>query len=192
MGKLRVLLIIEPQRLCFVLRHRFFYLCVLFFAQAALCSVTASAEEAEEEASWYSLPQHWSIEGWNIQTSLYTRHFDPDPDHNNNQRLIGIEARFDRQWLGGIALFDNSFGQNSQMIYLGKYWTLFGSEHWYGKLTAGLLHGYKEPYEDKIPFNSLGIAPVIIPSLGFRYRWFLAEANLAGLAAVTLTAGITF
>jgi hypothetical protein len=57
---------------------------------------------------------------------------------------------------------------------------------------GGLLHGYKEPYEDKIPLNQLGVAPAIVPALGFRYKWFIAEANLGGLAVVTVTAGVRF
>jgi len=54
------------------------------------------------------------------------------------------------------------------------------------------LHGYKEPYDDKIPLNQLGVAPAIVPTLGFQYKFFVAEANLGGLAALTITAGIAF
>lgn len=43
------------------------------------------------------------------------------------------------------------------------------SGRWYAKLMAGLIHGYKEPYEDKIPFNGLGIAPAVMPALGARH-----------------------
>ncbi len=75
---------------------------------------------------------------------------------------------------------------------MGKSWALFSSRFWYFKLTGGLLHGYKEPYEDKIPLNDLGIAPAILPALGFKYKMFLIEANLAGTAAMTITAGIAF
>jgi len=57
---------------------------------------------------------------------------------------------------------------------------------------GGLLHGYKEPYEDKIALNGLGIAPVVLPALGFNYKYFVAEASLGGLAVVTLTAGVRF
>lgn len=157
-----------------------------------LLMITATPALAGEGDSWYSLPEKWGIEGWNLQTSLYTKHFDPDPDHNNNQKLIGVEARFEKNWVIGGAVFDNSFGQNSQLIYMGKYWYLFGSKHWYGKVMAGLLHGYKEPYEDKIPFNGAGIAPVIVPSLGFKYKWFIIEGNLGGVSTFTVTAGVTF
>jgi hypothetical protein len=36
---------------------------------------------------------------WYAQTSVYTKHYSPDPDHNNNQDLIGIE-RNQSLWLG--------------------------------------------------------------------------------------------
>jgi hypothetical protein len=134
----------------------------------------------------------WEIDEWYIYTSLYTKHFDPDPDHVNNQKALGIETRMKNNWVIGVAAFDNSFGQNSQYLYTGYQWDLFGSELWYFKLTGGLLHGYKEPYEDKIPLNGLGIAPVILPTLGFQYKFFVTEFNLAGIAALTITAGIAF
>ena len=134
----------------------------------------------------------WRIAAWNVQTSLYTHHFDPDPDHNNDQNLIAVEAVFANDWLAGATVFDNSFGQPSELIYVGRIWPLLDSEHWYFKLTGGLLHGYKEPYEDKIPLNGLGIAPALIPTLGFRYRKVILEANLGGLAVVTFTGGIRF
>jgi hypothetical protein len=134
----------------------------------------------------------WRIAEWSLHTSLYTHHFDPDPDHNNDQNLIGVETLFENNWLAGIGFFDNSFGQPSQFAYIGRSWPIRGSEHWSFKLRGGLLHGYKEPYEDKIPFNGLGIAPAIVPSLVFGYRWVFLEANLGGLAVVTLTGGVRF
>lgn len=130
--------------------------------------------------------------GWTIQTSVYTRHFDKDPEHNNSQNMLSVEALLKNDWVAGAAMFDNSFHQRSQLVYAGKSWSPFGSDFWYFKLRGGLLHGYKEPYEDKIPFNGLGIAPVIIPALGFRYRGLVAEGILGGVAVVTFTAGVSF
>jgi hypothetical protein len=134
----------------------------------------------------------WSVDAWTLQTSLYTTHFEPEPEHVNDQDLLAIETYFNRDWLAGLALFQNSFGQSSQLIYAGKTWPILDSPFWYAKLTGGLLHGYEEPYEDKIPLNGLGIAPVIIPALGFRYKYFVTEANLGGLAVIMVTAGVRF
>jgi hypothetical protein len=171
------------------LRNPLHSLAALIAALVITCSLPAQAEEAGPVET---VDNPWSIDGWSIQTSIYTKHFDPEPDHVNDQNLIGVEAHFRNQWLGGLAVFDNSFGQPSQFLYMGRSWRLFGSEYWHFKLMGGLLHGYKEPYEDKIPLNQLGVAPAIVPALGFRYKWFIAEANLGGLAVVTVTAGVRF
>jgi hypothetical protein len=162
-----------------------------------LCLLQPAAALAEEAAgekgeTWYAWPENWQVQGWNVRTSLYTKHFNPKDYHVNNQKLIGVEAAFDRNWVIGGAMFDNSFGQDSEFVYIGKSWYLWGSSYWYGKVMVGLLHGYEEPYEDKIPFNGLGIAPALIPALGFRYKWFMIEANLGGASTLTVTAGVGF
>jgi len=134
----------------------------------------------------------WDVEQWYIFTSVYTKHWDEDPDHVNHQKMIAGEAQMKNNWVFGLGIFDNSFGQKSQYLYAGYKWDLFGSRLFYFKLTGGLLHGYKEPYEDKIPLNGLGVAPAILPILGFQYKYFVTELNVAGTAAITITAGIAF
>lgn len=137
-------------------------------------------------------PKPWGVASWALQTSLYTVHFDPEDDHNNHQKLIAAEAYFNNGWVAGAAHFKNSFDQSSQYVFIGKIWPILDSEHWYFKLTGGLLNGYDEPHEHKIPLNDLGVAPAILPSLGFRTQRILVEANLGGISALTITAGIRF
>jgi hypothetical protein len=132
------------------------------------------------------------IAEWRFQTSLYTKHWSPDPEHVNNQKLLNIEFETTTRWIYGFAHFDNSFGQPSQYLYAGYRWPLFGTDWSYLKLTGGILHGYKEPYEDKIPLNDLGFAPAIIPTIGFRYKRVFTELQIAGTAAITVTAGFSF
>lgn len=162
----------------------------LLFLLAAFPAVAAGADT--DEGATQVEPTDWSIKDWQVQFSFYTKHFDPDPEHVNDQNLIGVEAIFENDWLAGVAIFDNSFGQPSQFAFVGKRWALFQSEHWYVKLMGGLLHGYKDEYQDKIPLNDLGVAPAVVPALGFRYRRLVIETNLGGLAVVTMTAGIRF
>jgi hypothetical protein len=150
----------------------------------------AANEPLDEESSTQS--SGWSVDRWYIFTSIYTVHTDPEPEHVNNQKMLGLEMQMTNNWLFGFASFDNSFGQRSEYLYAGYKWALFRSDHWYFKLTGGLLYGYKEPFEDKIPLNGLGIAPVILPVLGFRYKWFATEVSFAGTAALNLSAGISF
>jgi len=134
----------------------------------------------------------WKIAGWNIQTSIYTKHWSSNPEHNNHQKLIGPELVFTNDFLVGFAYFRNSFGQPSEYLYIGKTWPLFHSNYFYFKLTGGLLHGYKPPYEDKIPLNGLGVAPAILPSVGIRYKHLMMELQIAGTSAITLTGGLRF
>ncbi len=129
---------------------------------------------------------------WRFQTSLYTKHWSPDPAHVNNSKLLNLEFETSSRWLYGFAYFDNSFGQPSQYLYAGYSWPLFSTNWAYFKLTGGLLHGYKEPYDEKIPLNDLGIAPAIVPTFGLKYKRVLTELQILGNSAITVTAGFNF
>jgi hypothetical protein len=132
------------------------------------------------------------IEEWRFRTSLYTKHWGDDPDHVNDQKLINIELETTTRWIYGFAYFDNSFGQPSQYLYAGYSWPLFGKDWAYFVLTGGVLHGYKEPHEDKIPLNELGFSPAIVPTFGLKYKRVFTELQILGTAAVTVTAGFSF
>lgn len=161
----------------------------IFITSLLLFSLNLNADEPAQEPE---KDDGWTIKGWNIQTSLYTKHWDSDPDHTNHQKLIGPELVFENDFLVGLAIFRNSFDQPSQFVYIGKTWPLFHSKYFYFKVVGGLLHGYKDPYEDKIPLNGLGVAPAILPSFGFRYKRVMLEAQIAGTAAITITGGLRF
>ena len=132
------------------------------------------------------------IAEWRFQTSLYTKHWSPDPEHVNNSKLLNIEFETTTRWIYGFAYFDNSFGQPSQYLYAGYSWPLFSKDWAYFKLSGGLLHGYKEPYEDKIPLNGLGVAPAILPSFGLKYKRVFTELQILGTAAASITVGFNF
>ncbi len=126
---------------------------------------------------------------WYVQTSLYTKHFNPKPEHNNNQDLIGLERHTANSYLLGGATFRHSFGGRSYYGYTGKRFDFAGTP-FYGKVTAGLLYGYKGEYRDKIPLNRFEIAPAVIPSLGVKYRRLGAEILLLGTAATMINVGL--
>jgi len=151
-----------------------------FFTLMAILLVMSSSVNAFE------------IVEWRFNTSLYTKHWDPDPEHVNNSKLLNLEIEEKSGWIYGFAHFDNSFGQPSQYLYAGRSWRLFQKDWAYFKLTGGLLHGYKEPYEDKIPLNGLGVAPAIIPTFGLKYKRVQTELQILGAAAITVTAGFSF
>jgi len=128
---------------------------------------------------------------WYAQTSVYTRHYSPDPEHNNHQDLIGIERNQASGWVFGGATFRNSFRQRSNYAYVGKRYD--SSEYpLYLKVTGGLLQGYRGDYKDKIPLNRYGVAPVIIPSVGTHYGPLAAELVFLGANAAMVTSGVRF
>jgi hypothetical protein len=143
-------------------------------------SLAANAQEGEREGKY-----------WYMQTSAYTKHWSHDPKHTNHQRLLGIERAYTDGLLWGAATFRNSFDQRSYYAYLGKAW-----EHErypvYAKLSAGLIKGYKGDYEDKIPLNNLGIAPVIIPSFGVHWGPVGVELVVLGGSAGMINVGLRF
>jgi hypothetical protein len=105
---------------------------------------------------------------WSLTLSPVTHHWEYNPEHRHvylgSLERFGTSDRF-----CGVALFRNSFGQPSTYVYAGKEWPhLMDSQNWFAKVSAGLIYGYKGPYRDKIPFDEYGIAPAIIPSLGYR------------------------
>lgn len=125
-----------------------------------------------------------------VQAAPGVIHFDPDPDHAKHSWMMGVEWQRPSRWLAGYTYFNNSFDQRSHYIYGGKLWSLRESgQGWYLKLTGGVILGYKEPYEDKIPYNHNGIAPGIVPGLGYKLDRTSVQVNLLGTAALMITFG---
>ncbi len=164
----------------------------LMLLVAMIFSISPCLAQGNDNSTYSRWITDWDFKQSYIYSSLYTKHYDPDPDHVNNQNMIGFEGQTRDKRVLGLAVFDNSFGQKSEYLYMGKKWRKFSSEEWYFKLTGGLLHGYEEPYEDKIPFNDLGVAPAIVPTLGYQHKSFVAEFNQLGLSAGIITVGFTF
>jgi len=126
-----------------------------------------------------------------LQGSPTVIHFDPSPEHTKWSWAVGGEYIWPSRWLAGLTYFNNSFNQKSQYIYGGYYWRLTddAARYWYFKLSGGVILGYKEPYENKIPFNNDGVAPGIVPGLGYQYDRFNVQVNLLGTAGLMITVG---
>ncbi|WP_291829294.1 sn-glycerol-3-phosphate transporter [Marinobacter sp.] len=128
---------------------------------------------------------------WLLQTSVFTSHHNPKPEHNNDQELVSLEYTRENDWIVGGASFLNSFSQRSAYVYAGKHFD-FGPGPVFAKLTGGLMHGYRGEYRDKIPLNHLGVAPAIIPAVGVRGQYVSSELSFLGAAAVMITTGLQF
>lgn len=123
-----------------------------------------------------------------LQFSPYTRHFRYNPEHANVY-MLGLERETPAQKLDGLVYFKNSFGQPSVYIYPWgeRYTSIAGIRGLDFKWTAGLLYGYKKPYEDKVPLNYKGFSPGLILALDYQITPRLsAQVNLLGTAAMML------
>lgn len=130
---------------------------------------------------------------WLLQTSIYTTHFRDNPEHNNHQHLLNLEYQWTNKRIAGASAFDNSFGQPSQYVYFGRLFRpLESAPLLHVKLTGGLIHGYKDQYRDKIPLNTNGVAPAIIPAIGLSGKRVSGEVNLFGVAGMMMTMGVLF
>jgi hypothetical protein len=184
---------IPAQRIAF---QRFFpalaaaFLCAL--ATHSLAQPAPTATPAQPEVQTTGVDEPWRTDRFYLETSLYTHHFHFDPAHDDKQNLILGEWNITEQWLLGASFFDNSFGQPTEYVYGGwRYRPFEKVQPFYIKVSAGLVHGYKDPYKDKIPFNGSGIAPVIIPSIGYCISRICSELVFVGGASVILTLGVT-
>lgn len=127
-----------------------------------------------------------------VQIAPDVVHYHDSTDyHAKRSWLIGTEYLRQDGWLAGYAYFNNSFDQRSHYAYGGRTWKLDGedSSYWYLKLTGGIILGYRDKYEDKIPFNHSGVAPGIIPGVGYQLGRFSVQLNVLGAAGMMLTLG---
>lgn len=152
---------------------------------ACLATLISQAIHAQD-AHWYN------YDHLNFEAGTYI-HYDPDDDHAGNRLFTSLEAVKSNDWFYGLALFNNSFDQFSQYLYGGKLWNFH--DRWEGfnaKITAGLIHGYKGEFKDKIPNNQAGIAPAIIPGVGYRKGRFGGNVYVLGISGLLFTAGVDF
>jgi len=125
-----------------------------------------------------------------LQAAPGVVHYNSDPQHAKYSWLVGAEWQQPSRWLAGYSYFNNSFDQKCHYFYAGRWWPIREDDpHWYVKLTGGVILGYKEPFEDKIPLNHNGIAPGIVPAVGYKFNRFNVQLNLLGTAGFMVTVG---
>ena len=101
--------------------------------------------------------------------------------------MVGVEREFTSGKLDGLTAFSNSFGQPCVYVYpWGGVWHgVAGVEELSVKWTAGVLYGYKPPYDNKVPWNNGGFSPAAIVGVAYRLTpdWS-AQVNMLGTAAL--------
>jgi len=144
--------------------------CLSALALATIASLGTPAAVAQSATGTTRTDADFSATSrWELMVSPFTLHYSKDTDYSHVY-LIGLEHFFgDGNWMVGGAYFSNSFGQDSGTGYVGYRWdNLLGYERLYAKAMAGIMYGYVEPYEDKVPFNHNGWSPILSVALGFR------------------------
>jgi hypothetical protein len=125
--------------------------------------------------------------------SPYTHHWSQNPDHKKVV-LIAIDEQLPGDRLCGVSVFSNSFGQPSFYIYAGQQFNnLLGVPQLFAKVTAGIMYGYVDPYENKVPLNYKGFNPAIIPAVGYKLTPHdSVQVKFLGTAALMFSYGRQF
>ena len=122
---------------------------------------------------------------WRLMASPLTLHFVASDEHKPVW-MIGLERQRSDGWVWGGAYFKNSFGQPSGYVYVGeRYLNFTRFDELFAQWSAGLLYGYKKPYEHKVPFNYHGFSPGAALTLGWRFTpEFSVQINQVGTAGI--------
>jgi hypothetical protein len=135
-------------------------------ATNAFAQSPATSPPDQSASPTASVADPWLTDRFYLETSLFTHHFSYDAAHVDKQKLILGEWNITKEWLVGASVFDNSFGQSSQYVYGGwRYRPFEDVPPFYVKVSAGLTHGYRGQYRDKIPLN--GSELVLFGGAGF-------------------------
>ncbi len=124
-------------------------------------------------------------ESTRLIASPYTLHWSPSENHRPTW-MFGAEKQYAGGLVLGAAYFSNSFGQDSATIYRGRRLNNWSSyDKLYAQWTAGLMYGYKPPYNDEVPLNFRGFSPLVVLSLGWQFTpKYAMQLNALGTAAV--------
>ena len=149
-------------------------------ASAGSDAVKPADQAGASTAPWLDQGGHWRLMG-----SPYTTHYGSDPEHEPVY-MVGLERQRLDGWILGGTYFSNSFGQPSAYVYVGEKVIGFSPvDQLFFQWTAGVIYGYKYPYENKVPFNVNGFSPGVTASLGWQFtREFSIQAIALGTAGM--------
>ncbi len=130
---------------------------------------------------------------WRVMGSAYTFHFSRNPDHRHVY-MLGLEKQDAEKIIVGGTAFTNSFGQPSAYLYIGqRFDKLTSHDPLFVQVTAGLLYGYKPPYEKKVPLNYKGFSPGAVLSVGWQFTpMYSAQVNFLGNSALMFQVSADF
>ena len=120
-------------------------------------------------------------------------HFTSREEHRGPPIVIAAERFRPNGNYYGLALFNNSFNQFSQFLYVGREfpWRRV-HENFRFKLSFGVVHGYRDEFEDELPLNYKGYSPGLVPSIGFQHKRVGFDLAVLANAGVLLSVGYEF
>jgi hypothetical protein len=135
------------------------------------CSLTAQAQSGNRYC-----PDILSVAGapepahrGEFTFSPYTYHFSYSAEHKPVV-LVALDEQLPGGRFCGISFFSNSFGQPSTYAYVGQQFNgLFDNPKLFVKVSGGIIYGYVGKYQNKVPLNSHGFSPGVIPSIGHNF-----------------------
>jgi len=120
-------------------------------------------------------------------------HYTSSDDYSGAPIFSSLKVQRSDNWQYGLALFNNSFGQFSQYLFGGYRWKLGGKlQNFHITGTAGILHGYKDEFEDKVPYNKNGWSPGVSLGIGYKKGKLGADLTTIGTAGLLFTIGYDF
>ena len=147
------------------------------------CPEVAGADESES-----ILPANWYL-----QAGSYM-HYSDDEDYAGTPWFLGIEHYNGNGTITGFSVFENSFGQFSQYLYIGKNW--YPWEKYPGlrlKLTAGLVHGYGGEHKDTSPINwGDAWAIGVVPGIGYQKGALGVDVAILSASGLLFLVGYEF
>jgi hypothetical protein len=125
--------------------------------------------------------------------SPFTQHYKYSEEHKPVV-LVALDEQLPGGRLCGMSLFSNSFGQPSAYAYVGQQFNgLFDNPNVFVKVTGGILYGYVGKYQHKVPLNSHGFSPAVIPAIGYKLNdKDSVQVKLLGTAAIMFSYGRKF
>lgn len=108
---------------------------------------------------------------WYVQAGAYT-HYSDNEEYEEAPLFGGVEHRNEKMTITGLSVFNNSFGDFAQYLYLGKEFHPWKKRPGFRiKLTIGVMHGYEGEHHDVLPIrwgSSWGIGAV--PTIGYQRK----------------------
>lgn len=120
-------------------------------------------------------------------------HYSDDEDFRGTPVMLSFEVHNTSNRFYGLSLFDNSFGQFSQFVYYGWEFPL-PRLHQYAraKLALGIVHGYRDEFEDELALSFGRFAPGLVPAIGFKKNGLGVDLLVLSNAALMISVGKDF